>query len=222
VHGAERGEGERDRMRERERRDRPHQHAQTPNNQHQRKHEQQVVVAEQDVLDAVRNVRPGDSERPCTGHDFNPWLRRTDQRRRVLTAEQLHTYQDVGDRGLQSREFDALARKPAGYLDHATLDQRIVEIADRRLDDAAGLGGQPQRHGQPHPREHRGTPQHVVTVVPDLIDFEIRWTRLVREGGDHAARPAQREQESACRPSERADHGFPPEGGAETCGSTMS
>ena len=62
MNDAQSRQRERDRVRHGERGDRRDQHPQVRHDQDQREHEQQVVVAEQDVLDAVLQERTRDRE----------------------------------------------------------------------------------------------------------------------------------------------------------------
>ena len=114
VNNAERGERERDRVRDREGRDRPHEHARAAHDQHQREDEQQMVVAEQDVLDAVRSRRRRRPRWALAPRQSRATVARDGRASSSARAvAKLHAREDVGDGGLQPDELDALAGEAA-------------------------------------------------------------------------------------------------------------
>ncbi len=173
-------------------------HSCAAHDQHQREDEQQMVVAEQDVLDAVQQEGAGDRERSGSRGDLDPRLGGMDQRRRVLAVLQLYAHQHVGDRRLQSREFDPLASKSAGRFDHAPLDQRIGQLLRVRTGDIAHAFRQREIDRQAHAGEHGGTPDELVALRRRLPDFEIGRARFVRHGIRRANQ--QRDDERQERP----------------------
>ena len=148
VHDAERRQRERDRVRQREGGDRRDQHPQVRHDEDQREHEQQMVVAEQDVLDAVHEVGARNGERPRAGGDLHPGQRGMDERRRTRAIARCDPHQNIGDRGLQAHEFDALAPEAAGRGDYPTLDDRVGQLVQPRFDEGVRTFGKLQKDRQ--------------------------------------------------------------------------
>ncbi len=123
-----------------------------------------MVVAQQDVLDAMHQVRAGDREGSRTRYDLDPRLRRVDQGCRVSAIAQLHAHEDVGDRALEAGEFDAFTGEPTGHIDHTTLDQRIRELLHMWIGDVARALRQRENDGQAHAGEHRRAPDEFVAL----------------------------------------------------------
>ena len=67
MHDAERRERKRDRVRHRERGHRRNQHPHVAHDEDERENEQQMVVAKEDVFDAMHEVGASDGERSAAG-----------------------------------------------------------------------------------------------------------------------------------------------------------
>ena len=92
------------------------------NDQDERQHEEEMIEAEEDVLDPVREIGTHYRERSAGGRDFDPRLRRPDDRGRARTVSERHPHQHVRDGALQSGELDA--RLPASPSSPASSTRR--------------------------------------------------------------------------------------------------
>ena len=118
-----------------------------------------MVHAEQDVLDAELEVGTCDRQQPARHCDFDPGLRRPDQRGGVRPVAHLHPHQHVRDGGLQPHELDAFAGQPAAArFNQPALDERVRQLPQRRLRDVAHVVWEFQHHRQAHPSEQRRAP----------------------------------------------------------------
>ena len=81
--------------------------------QQQPEHEQQVVDAEQDVLHAELNVAEGPLGGRAGGAQNDDRRRRPQQMALEPAVCVMHAHQHVGDRGLEARDRDSLARDAA-------------------------------------------------------------------------------------------------------------
>ena len=203
THDAERRQGERDRVRERERRHREHERPRVAHDQHQRQHEQQVVVAEQDVLDAVTDEGREDGQRTARRRRRSPATVATRARawssyRRPATArERARRRSCPADRGTRC----------AGPPARRRLDDAAFDLGESDSSRTGGLGhvAEPFRQLEPdrqrHPGRHRNPPAGR-TVSPRSAGVQVRRARIVRH------RVARHHE--ASRENRRRAHSDPP------------
>ena len=96
------------------------------------------------------------------------------------TVEQLHPYQNVCDRSLQSYELDALPSESTGHLDRTPFDEGVGEFLNSRGPYVFCISGQLQHDWQTHSCVYRRAPQNVVVTWRSFLDFKIGRARLVR------------------------------------------
>jgi hypothetical protein len=193
VHEAERRERERERVRHRERGDRQQQRARARHDQDQGEQKEQVIDAERDVLDAVHEIGAQYAERAAGGADLHPGPRRVRDARPLPAVQQRDAHQHVGDAELESDELDAPAGETLGpRVDLAPLDQRIRQLLHAGNGEVPHAVRQLQHDREPHAREHRRAPQHVVATGSRLLDLEIGGPDLV--GACGASDPERDEQ----------------------------
>ena len=65
-----------------------------------------MVEAEQNVLDAMRQIGARDRQRPLRRRDVDPGMGRVHQCGRMRAVEHLHAHQHVRDRCLKPHELD--------------------------------------------------------------------------------------------------------------------
>ena len=179
--------------------DRLHQHPPVAHDQHQRGDEEQVVDAEEDVLDAVAEVGDGDLERSLRGGDLDPWPRGAHHGRGLAVAAR-DPHQHVGDRGLQADEVDPPPGKAARGLDDPALEDRAGEVLGAGAADRAHVVREGQHDRQRHARKERGAPDDGVAVGSDLVDLQIGGAHLVRlrgRGGQERGDGAEDERDGA-------------------------
>ena len=212
VHDAQRCECEGDRVRNREGGDGQEEHASAANDQDERQHEEEMIEAEEDVLDPVREVGPDDRERPARGRDLHPRLGGVHQRRRTGAVEQGDPHQHVGDGGLEPHELDALPGDAAlPRIDRPTLHQRVRELLHRRLRDVADAVRDLQHDREAHSGQDRRPPEDRVPAGGGFRDLEVRWPDFMGAGHRRERQPAEEHG------NEDAAHGIAPVVAARTC-----
>ena len=83
-----------------------------------------MIGAEQDVADALDDVGASDFPAALRRGDFDPRLLRAHDVGPLAAVEQFDAHKHVGDRQLQARELEALARKPrAPGIDASPFEQ---------------------------------------------------------------------------------------------------
>ena len=191
-------------MRQRERGDRRDQPPRALHQDHQRQHEQQVIEADQDVLDAEHGVGMRHLEGPRAGGDDKArreWQHASDLRRAVAA---LHAHQHVDAAGSQVREFDRLASQPAFGLHAPALHRRARGITAAQWRDGLCAGRelrvQLQRGGFV---QRRQLPQHLVGGGVELAQLQVGGAEFVRRGRHH--RTAQ--QQPQCQEAAQLGHG---------------
>jgi len=151
---------ERDRVCDGEAGHRQQQHPRVAHDEYKPEHEQKMVEAEQDVLDAMRQIGAGDRERPQRRRDVDPRLRRPHQRARMRAIQHLHAHQNIRDRRLKPRELNALPRQSLGaQVNDVAFDMGIGELLRNRLDDIVNLVREPKHDRQAHAGKHRRSPK---------------------------------------------------------------
>ena len=115
-------------------------------NEDESENEQQMVIAKEDVFDAMREVCACDGERSAGRCDLQPRSRGMNERGRARAIACLYAHEHVGDGCLQPDELDALAAKAARHDDDSPFDNRVDELAQPGLDD----GAHPVRELQDH------------------------------------------------------------------------
>ena len=97
-----------------------------PTRMQQGQHEQQVVEAEQDVLDAEAQVRPGEGEGARGGGHHERRRRRRQAVGLLRAVAALDAEQDVGERRAEALHGDGMAIEPAGASHGGTLDEGVA------------------------------------------------------------------------------------------------
>ena len=204
LHPAERGGDQRDAVGDREGRDRRQDAFAAAHDQQQGQHEQQVVDAAEDVLDAEHQVAPG--------HFAAAHRRRYGETRPVdrqaldlRTAVEAHDAgDDVGDADRVALDRDFLPDQPAGNPHLPALVPGAVDFHHARL--ARDLGRLRQTHvgRQARAAAQRGDfPEHVVMRVRPLGDFQVGRPEHVGRGKGCDDGRAKQQQDGGQQP----DHG---------------
>jgi hypothetical protein len=161
----------------------------------QSEHEQEVVRAQQDVLDAHHEERSGRPPRPRIGHDLEGGARGRQTLGLHATVQPHDAHQDVGLRGDEAVDGDARAVEAAGAREHQLLDEGLggAQADGLAFDPAVFRQHEVEREAQVAAR--RDLPQHAVALSRLLTQLEVAGSRLVRVAGREPARGDEREED---------------------------
>ena len=180
------------------------QHPRASDDEQEAEHEQEMVGAEQDVLDPLRHKHGRGRERAARRGDLDIGARRMDELGRMRPVEPLDAHEHVGDGELKAKEIDPLAFESDGAgVDPAPLDARIRQFVHLRLMQIADSLRHLQHERQGHARHNRRPPQHVVVSWRGLLEVEIGGpdfvgvSRRQRAQRNHEAREPSHEDSRA-------------------------
>ncbi len=156
------------------------------NDQQQAEHEQKMVDAEPDVLDAIEDVVARQRERALALRHHQGGGARLQHVDGDGAVEELDAREHVGDGRLQPADAQRLPAQGRGPqrpgLDRCRL--RAPRRGSRRDRRGGGrIAGKFRLQGEPHVADHRGLPQHVELAGPHLAQLEIGRPDLVRRRG---------------------------------------
>jgi hypothetical protein len=187
-------------MRDGERRHGRKQAAETIDEQHERKDEQQMVDAEQNVLRAEHEVGLHDVERPGGFRDHDARLGGHESMRERRAVQIIDAQQHVRGGLREPRDDETRAAQPVRAAQRTVLQLRIVDdIAAHAVNEpATGRDLGLEHVGQP--ARHRDLPLRGEHVRLRLAEAEIGGTQLVRRRrARHETEPQHTEPEPACR-----------------------
>ena len=196
---AERSERQRHAVSQREGRERPEEPAASANQQQQAEHEQEMVEAREDVLDAEMDVARKDRGGAFALRYREVRLVRTEHRPEATAVGERDAKKNVGAILDDAGDREMPAHHTSGRaLDRPADDRSGVEPFERRLagrKTAFGKDGAELRSRRSHDRR---PPLDRQPSVADLGDVEERWSEHVGERR-HGRRGREREETSEKR-----------------------
>ena len=195
VDEAESGGGERDAVRDGESGDRQDELPRIRCDQDQREHEEKMIDAEQDVLDAEREVGGGDRPSALTGGNPRPRRSRRQPFDPLAAVGERHAHQRVGHGARQPFDPHLLAAERIDRRQAPGLHHGVVGYP--RNDRGCALDPSRKAHieRQPCVAAHRRLEQDIEYSGRCFLKLEIGRTNLVRECGSSGEKESAHDQE---------------------------
>jgi hypothetical protein len=162
-------------------------------------HEQEMIDAQQDVLDAEHEVGAGDLQRARHGvhHERRRRRREADDLRGSVAA--FHAHEHIGHRRAETGDMNRAAGQTAGALNAPVFRKGAVDEGGTWLAQVGGAGRELHVEAEPEIlASTRHLPKHVVSLRAGLLELEIGRPDLVGEQAAGEGGEQHEDQEDDC------------------------